>query len=101
MNPHRISLTAKLQLFVDDDDIRALKDTMHAYTKACNFLSDYVFRFMDMDKRHIHDLYYYQIKEDFGMKAQMAESAIKTVLARYKSILSNHHEWRKFQILSQ
>ena len=99
MNPHKISLTAKLQLFVNDDDIRALKDTMHAYTKACNFLSDYVFRSMDMDKRHIHDLYYYQIKEDFGMKAQMAESAIKTVLARYKSILSNHHEWTrvKFQ----
>ena len=63
--PHKNSLTAKLQIFASDDDIRALKVTMHAYTKACNFPSDYVFRSGDMDKRHIHDLYCYRIKGTF------------------------------------
>lgn len=95
MNPNKFSLTAKLQLIVDSDDVSALKDTMHAYTKACNFLSAIVFRTHDMERRHLHDLYYHQLRENFGIKAQMAQSVIKTVIARYKSILSNHQEWTK------
>ena len=100
MNPNKFSLTAKLQLIVDSDDVSALKDTMHAYTKACNFLSAIVFRTHDMERRHLHDLYYHQLRENFGIKAQMAQSVIKTVIARYKSILSNHQEWTAEQFIS-
>ena len=83
MAESNLSLAVKLQLIADPDDVRALKETMHAYTKACNFISACVFSSKDMNKRHIHDLYYRKLKAEFSLKAQMAESVIKTVIARY------------------
>lgn len=95
MDESNLSLAVKLQLIADPDDVRAMKETMHAYTKACNFISACVFSSKDMNKRHIHDLYYRKLKAEFSLKAQMAESVIKTVIARYKAIVSNHQQWTK------
>ncbi|MBP0056155.1 transposase, partial [Anaerobutyricum soehngenii] len=34
-------------------------------------------------------------REKFGLKSQMAQSVLKTVIARYKTILENQNEWIK------
>lgn len=57
------------------------------YRKACNFISEEYFNSnFTLTRRELHDKYYYLIREKFGLKAQQAESVIRTVLAKYKSV---------------
>ena len=38
---------------------------------------------------------YFTLREKFNLKSQMAQSVLKTVIARYKTILKNQNEWIK------
>ena len=38
---------------------------------------------------------YYDLRERFGLKSQMSQSVMKTVIARFKTILENEHQWMK------
>ena len=68
---------------------------MSAYRDACNFVSDYVFKIHNLKQASLHDIFYYPIREKFKLKSQMAESVIKTVIAKYKTILENQEKWIK------
>jgi len=89
------TVTAKLQIMVPKDDKITLLETMEAYRKACNFVSDYCFRTHDLKQFHINTMLYYDVRAKFGLGAQMAQSVIKTVIAKYKTILENQREWIK------
>ena len=109
------TLTAKLKILPDQEDRQLLIDTMHAYTAACDFVSSHVFLFHD-DTMHaytaacdfvsshvflFHDLslsslnreLYRAIRGRFGLRAQMAQSVLRTVVAGYKAVLSGQHHW--------
>lgn len=87
------TLTAKVKIEVDPSSGILLYQTMQTYASACNFVSDYVFKTRDLSRIHLHDALYYRIRENFGLGSQMVESVIKTVIARYKTILENQKEW--------
>lgn len=89
------TVTAKLQILVPKEQQAVLLDTMDTYRKACNFVADYCFRTRDLKQFHINSVLYYEIRAKFRLGAQMAQSVIKTVIARYKAILENQHEWIK------
>ena len=89
------TVTAKIQIVTSDSDKQLLKETMKAYTKACNYVSEYIFANHDLNQRFLNDTLYYKLREDFGLKSQMAQSVLKTVIARYKTILENQKEWIK------
>ena len=78
----------KLKLNIaDTKDMQAFADTCYQYMLACNAVSRYVFD---------HDFYvnsvglskvlYSTLREEFGLKSQMAQSAIRTVTARYQTV---------------
>ena len=80
----------KLKLNIPSDEVetaQAFEDTCYQYMLACNAVSKYVFE---------HDFYlntiglskqlYSELRKDFQLKSQMAQSAIRTVVARYKSV---------------
>lgn len=81
-----ITLTAKIRLETDADSASLLTAVMLAYTAACNYVSNHVFSNKELDKKVLHDALYRDIRSRFGLKSQMAESVLKTVLARYKAI---------------
>lgn len=87
------TLTAKIKIEVDPSAMVLLHQTMQTYASACNFVSDYIFHNRDLNRIHLHDALYYRIREQYGLGAQMTESVIKTVIARYKTILENQKEW--------
>ena len=89
----QITITAKIQISVSDTDKVLLNDTMSAYCNACNYVSSYVFRTHDLKQPSINKVLYSDLRERFGLKSQMAQSVIKTVIARYKTILENQNEW--------
>ena len=37
-----VTVSAKIQLIPSDEDAESLVDTSHIYTKACNYVSDYI-----------------------------------------------------------
>ena len=91
----QITITAKIQLSVIDTDKVLLDNTMAVYSDACNYVSDYVFHTHDLKQFSLNKVLYYELREKFGLKSQMAQSVIKTVIARYKTILENQNEWTK------
>ena len=92
----QITLTAKIRLYVENDyDRQNMMNTMRTYANACNFVSDYIFDTHELSSMKIQDVIYYDLREKYGVRSQMAISVIKTVVARYKTILENRKEWIK------
>ena len=87
------TITAKIQVYVSDSQAESLRITIKAYRKACNWLSKYVFEMKNLNQVSLHNLYYAELRNQFGLKSQMAQSVMKTVIARYKSLQSNGHKW--------
>lgn len=89
----QMTVTAKIQISVSADNKVLLDKTMSVYSDACNFVSDYVFRTHDLKQFSLNKVLYSTLREEFGLKSQMAQSVFKTVIARYKTILENQKEW--------
>lgn len=87
------TITAKIQIYVPRTDEESLRITTQAYQKACNWLSEQVFQTKELNQRNLNNLYYSQLRNQFALKSQMAQSVMKTVIARYKSAKSNGHGW--------
>ncbi|MDS9472071.1 RNA-guided endonuclease TnpB family protein [Sporosarcina pasteurii] len=87
------TITAKIQIYVPDHDVEILESTTSAYRQACNWLSKKIFQTRVLNLANLNNLYYKILRETFGLKSQMAQSAMRTVVARYKSAKSNGHKW--------
>lgn len=89
----QITITAKVQIVVTDTDKVLLNETMSVYRDACNYVSDYVFQTHDLKQFSLNKVLYFTLREKFGLKSQIAQSVLKTVIARYRTILENQNEW--------
>ena len=91
----QITVTAKMQIITSDADKVLLNETMSVYRNACNYVSNYIFHTHDLKQFSLNKFLYSTLREKFGLKSQMAQSVLKTVIARYKTILENQKEWIK------
>ena len=91
----QITTTAKIQVVVVPEQRELLDRTMDTYRKACNFVADHIFKTHDLKQISLNKALYYDLREKFGLKSQMAQSVLKTVIARYKAILESEHIWIK------
>ena len=91
----QMTITAKIQIIAAETDKVLLDETMSVYRNACNYVSDYVFRTHDLKQFSLNKVLYSTLREKFNLKSQMAQSVLKTVIARYKTILENQNEWIK------
>lgn len=89
----QITITAKVQIVATDADKVLLDETMSVYRDACNYVSDYVFQTHDLKQFSLNKTLYSTLRKKFGLKSQMAQSVLKTVIARYKTILENQNKW--------
>lgn len=87
------TVTAKIQIYVSDSQTDSLVITTKAYRKACNWLSTKVFETKELNQSKLNTQYYRWMRDTFFLKSQMAQSVMKTVIARYKSAKSNNHPW--------
>ena len=90
-----ITVTAKIQICPDNAEKELLYQTMTAYQKACNFVSGHIFRTHNLKQISLNQELYYDLREKYNLRSQMAQSVIKTVIARYKTILENQKKWIK------
>ena len=61
--------------------------------KALNYVSEYVYNNNCLNQKQINNDTYYCLREIFGLKSQMAQSVMKTVIAKYKTNKSNGHDF--------
>nr|DAY07463.1 MAG TPA: transposase [Caudoviricetes sp.] len=85
----QITITAKIQIIPNNNDKILLQTTMLAYKKACNYVSDYIFETHDLKYFSLNKVLYLDLRNKFNLKSQMAQSVLKTVVAKYKTILKN------------
>ena len=91
----QVTVTAKIQISVDADNQVLLSKTMSAYSDACNYVSEYIFNTKNLKQFSLNQVLYSTLREQFGLRSQMAQSVFKTVIARYKTILENQKKWIK------
>lgn len=89
------TITAKIQILVNPSDKQMLCDTMKAYSDTCNYVSDYIYKTHNLSRYSIQEDTYYQVREIYGLRSQMAISCVRTVITKYKTILENQKEWIK------
>lgn len=89
----QITVTAKIQISVDADNQVLLNKTMSAYSDACNYVSEYIFNTKNLKQFSLNQVLYSTLREQFGLRSQMAQSVFKTVIAKYKTILETQKEW--------
>lgn len=82
-----ITLTAKQQIFPNEKQIESFKATMETYTKALNFVSEWIFdNSFNLKQFSVHKEIYHRIRETFNLKSQLTQNAIRDVIARYKAV---------------
>ncbi len=91
----QVTVTAKIQIAVSPEQRQLLDDTLETYRKACSFVANYVYQTHDLKQFSLNEALYHRLRGEYGLKSQMAQSILKTVIARYKTVLENQHEWIK------
>lgn len=88
-----MTLTAKIRLLPTEKQIKLLKETSDAYKQGCNYVSKAIYESLELSQKKLHLQTYYPLRSKFGLKSQMAQSVLKTVIARYKSLQANNQDW--------
>ena len=88
-----LTLTAKVRILPNEEQQSLLLKTRKAYMDACNEVSDYISSTHILNVAMLNQALYCSLREKYGLRSQMAQSVLRTVVARYKAILENQHEW--------
>ena len=82
-----LTKTVKLRINVTPEQETLFRQATEQYRQACNFVSQYIFdNAFDLAYLSLNRALYAEIRSRFGLKSQMAQSCIKTVIAKYKTV---------------
>lgn len=88
-----ITITAKIKIIPTVEQIKYLKNTFNQILLANNEISNFVFLNKEFNRNNINKALYYDLRKKYNLKSQMAQSCMKTVIAKYKSVKSNGHSF--------
>ena len=82
-----LTKTIKLRIHATPEQETLFRQMTEQYRQACNFVSQYIFdhRF-NMTYQSLNRELYSDLRSQFGLKSQLAQSSIKTTIARYKTV---------------
>ena len=84
-----ITITAKIKILPDDEGKVKLLNTIRAVKKGLNYASVTAFKEKCFVNTKLHELTYQNLRAEYELRSQMANSVNKTVCAKYKSMKSN------------
>lgn len=79
-----MKLTAQVKLLPTPEQAELLKQTLEAANAACNVISEYAWEYETFRQFDLHRALYYDIREDYGLAAQMAIRCLSKVADAYK-----------------
>jgi IS605 OrfB family transposase len=83
----------KLKLITTETQKQALLDTMQRFNSACDYISDIAFENKAFGQVNLHHLTYYDVRDKFGLGAQMTVRAIGKVVESYKAEKKHKHSF--------
>ena len=88
VNLMEMQVIVKVKLNLANADIASsFTNMMEQYRLACNYVSEYIFNHdFDMKQSRLNKALYTNLRSLFMLKSQMAQSVIRTVIARYKTV---------------
>ena len=89
----KLIVTAKVKIHPERSVRKSLDRSMVQYSLACDRISEVIFKTHNLNQAQLQELLYEELRDKFGMKSQMACSSIRTVIAKYKTILAEEHQW--------
>lgn len=82
-----LTKTIKLRIYVTPEQEELFHQLTEQYRQACNFISQYIFEnSFDLTYQNLNQALYSSLRGLFGLKSQMAQSSVKTAIARYKTV---------------
>ena len=90
-----ITVTAKLMIKPTDEQKTLLLEAGRAFSKACNYVSDFVFYTHNLNQISLQKQTYDTLRGVYNMPSQMACNVIRHVIGNYRTILTNQKEWIK------
>ena len=91
-----MKLSMKLKLITTDYQNQVLLDTMQRFNSACDYISDIAYNNKVFGQVNLHHLTYYDIRDKFGLGAQMTVRAIGKVVESYKIEKKYKHTFKPF-----
>lgn len=79
------TVTIKVKLLIKDEP--EFDDLTMRFMQACNYVSNWIFdhNFV-LGQAQLNKALYYIIRDKFNLKAQLTQSVIRTVVARYRTV---------------
>ncbi|MCF0152007.1 MAG: IS200/IS605 family element transposase accessory protein TnpB [Megasphaera sp.] len=82
-----LTKTIKLRLYVTPEQDILFRQMTEQYRQACNRVSQYLFdNSFNLTYQSLNKALYSNLRSQFGLKSQLAQSSIKTAIARYKTV---------------
>jgi IS605 OrfB family transposase len=88
--------TLQVKILPNDEQKDALIDTFIKFNEACNYVSKIAFEKRMFNKVFLQRIVYRDIREKFGLAAQLAVRVIAKVVETYKADNEHFHEFRDF-----
>ncbi len=87
-------LTVKVKLLTSQAQHDDLLKTMERFNEACNYISDVAWMNQAFGKFRLQKILYYEVREKFGLSAQMVVRAVGKVSESYKIDRSVQHTFK-------
>jgi IS605 OrfB family transposase len=91
-----VKLTLQVQLFPDKEQAQKLAATMEAFNAAADWLACEAFKLQSANKVKLQQLYYQDLREKFGLSAQMAVRCIAQVCEAFSRDRSKRPRFKKY-----
>jgi len=90
-----MKLTVKIKLLPTNEQKASLVKTMEVFNEACNYISEVAFTSKYFGQVGLHHLCYREVRERFGLSAQLTVRAIGKVSESYKVERKCQHFFKK------
>ena len=84
------TLTYAVRVDASPDQSQTLSDTCAAYLDCCNTVSEAAWEHKTISRKVLHQLVYRRLRDEYQVKAQMAQSSIIRVIGSYRTIKTMH-----------
>src|SRR5574343_169807 len=94
-----MKLTVKVKLLPTPEQKASLVKTIEVFNEACNYISKIAFDKKTFGQVSLHKLVYYDVREKFGLSAQMVIRSIGKVSESYRIEKKTLHTFKKYSAL--
>lgn len=94
-----VKLTVKVKLLPTLEQKASLIKTIEVFNDACNYISGIAWKSKRFGQVSLHPLCYHQVRDKFGLSAQMTVRAIGKTKETYRINKKNQHIFKKYSAM--